>query len=160
MNIQEYDEKIRIKNELIEKEKAEIDKRKARLEKMQREKKQLEFEQEQLVGQDVIEKMIKKGMSAEARYKFLERFDEILNEYESKNDGTATVETVPVDENANLNYAPYSEAETFEDEQAEEIEEPVVDTEDVAENFETDSTSGYANSFYQQGRSFYRNNNQ
>ena len=44
--------------------------------------------------------------------------------------------------------------------QAEEIEEPVVDTEDVAENFETDSTSGYANSFYQQGRNFYRNNNQ
>ena len=160
MNIQEYDEKIKIKAELIAKEKAEIDRRKARLEKMQKEKKQLEFEQEQLVGQGVMEKMIKKGMSAEARYKFLEELDKILNDYETKNGGTDTAETVPISENVKSDYVSYSKTETFEDEQAVEVEETVADTEDVTEDFETDSTSGYANSFYQQGRSFYRNNNQ
>ena len=84
-----------------------------------------------------------------------EQFRQFLLERQKLN-----AETVASDESAKSAYSTVEEVTAFEDEQAEELEELVDDTEDVAEDFETDSTSGYSNSLYQQGRNFYRNNNQ
>lgn len=154
MNIQECDEKIRMKRELANKMQEEIDRRKARLDKINAEIEQLEDNKAKLLGYDWLEVMKDVGIStADERADLKEKFKQFLLEYKN-------TETVVSDENAKSAYPTFEKTDTFENEQVEEIEETVDDTEDVAEDFETDSTNSYSNSLYQQGRNFYRNNNQ
>ena len=156
MNIQECDEKIKMKKELANKMQEEIDRRKARLDKLNAEIEQLEDNKAKVFGYDWLEMMEDVGVStADECADLKEQFRQFLLERQKLN-----AETVASDESAKSAYSTVEEVTAFEDEQAEELEELVDDTEDVAEDFETDSTSGYSNSLYQQGRNFYRNNNQ
>ena len=160
MNVREFDEKIRMKQELVAKMQEEIDKRVARLEKVNSEIEQIKIEKKKFVGGYVMQQMLCKDFTDEQTQLFLADLDNILDKFKNDNSGeTAKSETVPVSENSKSDYAPYSETETFEDEQEEELEETVEEEQTVTEDFETDDTSGYANSFYQQGRNYYRNNN-
>lgn len=156
MNIQECDEKIRMKKELANKMQEEIDRRKARLDKLNAEIEQLEDNKAKVFGYDWLEMMEDVGVStADECADLKEQFRQFLLERQKLN-----AKTVASDESAKSACSTVEEVTAFEDEQAEELEELVDDTEDVAEDFETDSTSGYSNSLYQQGRNFYRNNNQ
>lgn len=160
MNVREFDEKIRMKQELVAKMQEEIDKRVARLEKVNSEIEQIKIEKKKFVGGYVMQQMLCKDFTDEQTQLFLADLDNILDKFKNDNSGeTAKSETVPVSENSKSDYAPYSETETFEDEQEEELEETVEEEQTVTEDFETDDTSGYANSFYQQSRNYYRNDN-
>lgn len=153
MNIQECDEKIKMKKELANKMQEEIDRRKARLDKINAEIEQLEDNKAKVFGYDWLEMMEDVGVStADECADLKEQFKQFLLERQMSN-----AKTVVSDENEKSAYPTFEETDTFEDEQEEET---VDDTENVAEDFETDSTSGYSNSLYQQGRNFYRNNNQ
>ena len=160
MNIKEFDEKIRMKQEVVAKMQEDIDRRLARLEKVNAEIKQLEDDQAKAVGYYWLGMINETSSVTGIKHDDLtERFKQFLLEQEKKaNEEISKSETVTVSENSKSDYAPYSETETSEDEQ-EELEETVEEEQTVTEDFETDDTSGYANSFYQQGRNYYRNNN-
>ena len=149
MNIQECDEKIKMKRELANKMQEEIDRRKARLDKLNAEIEQLEDNKAKVFGYDWLEMMEDVGVStADECADLKEQFKQFLLERQKSN-----TKTVVSDENEKSAYPTFEETDTFEDEQEEET---VDDTENVAEDFETDSTSGYSNSLYQQGRTFYK----
>ena len=109
MNIQECDEKIKMKRELANKMQEEIDRRKARLDKLNAEIEQLEDNKAKVFGYDWLEMMEDVGVStADECADLKEQFKQFLLERQKSN-----TKTVVSDENEKSAYPTFEETDTF-----------------------------------------------